>query len=329
MQSFFQTKEDVLVLTSAGTGGLEAAIVNTLSPGDKVLAVSIGVFGDRFAEIARVYGADVATLQFPMGSAADPDEVRRALAADPSIMAVLVTQNETSTGVTNDMKALCSVVKEYDKLLLVDAISGLAAIDLPVDAWNCDVVVSGSQKGWMIPPGLVMVSVSKRAWDAVAKAQMPRFYFDFTSAKKYLQRGQTPFTPAVSVFFALDAALSLMAREGLASIFARHEKIGQYTRDGVRSLGLVLFADPRYASNAVTAVKVPDGVDGKALTKVMREQWGIVLAGGQASLEGKIFRIGHLGYVSTEDIDDVISALPQALRAAGSGQTEAEKTTGS
>ncbi|MBI2864529.1 MAG: alanine--glyoxylate aminotransferase family protein [Chloroflexi bacterium] len=329
LQSFFQTKEDVLILTTAGSGGLESAVVNTLSPGDKVLAVTVGVFGDRFAQIAEAYGADVTRLKFTMGGAADPVEVRRALAADPSVKAVLLTQNETSTGVTNDMKALCSVIKEFDKLLLVDAVSGLAAIDLPVDAWNCDVVVAGSQKSWMIPPGLAMVSVSKKAWDAAAKAKMSRFYFDYGSAKKYLERGQTPFTPAVSLFYALDAALALMEQEGLASIFARHVKMGQYTRDGVRSLGLELFADPRYASNTVTAVKVPDGVDGKALTKVMREQFGIVLAGGQASLEGKIFRIGHLGYVSTKDIDDVMSALPHALRAAGSGRAEAVKTTGS
>jgi len=188
LKQAFQTKNDVLLLTGSGTGGLEAAIVNTLSPGDKVLSVSIGVFGNRFANIARQFGAEVAAIEMEWGKAADPETVRQALQANPAVKAVLVTHNETSTGVTNDLGAISQVVKESGKLLLVDAISSLGSIDLPVDAWHCDVVVTGSQKGWMVPPGLAMVSVSPEAWQAHSEARMPRFYWDFTQAKNFLEK---------------------------------------------------------------------------------------------------------------------------------------------
>ncbi|MCL0056809.1 alanine--glyoxylate aminotransferase family protein [Dehalococcoidia bacterium] len=317
LKEFFQTKGDVLILTASGTGGMEAAIVNTLSPGDKVLAVINGVFGERFADIAEAYGAEVERLAFPWGQPGDPDAVRRALDSDRSIKAVLVTHNETSTGVTSDLAAISAVVKQYDKLLLVDAISSLGCIDLQTDAWQCDVVVTGSQKGWMIPPGLAFISVSPKAWEAHARAMMPRFYWDFAQAKKFLERGQTPWTPAVSILYALAVALELMAGEGLANIFARHARIGQRTRDEIKALGLPLFAAEKCASNTVTAVKAPDGLDAKRLLTILREEHDVVLAGGQRGLAGKIFRIGHLGWVTESDIDAVIERLRTALPKAG------------
>jgi len=296
---------------------MEAAIVNTLSPGDKVLAAANGAFGDRFADITEMFGAQVERLSFEWGTAVDPHEVRRALSQDAGIKAVLVTHNETSTGVTSDLESISTVVREYEKLLIVDAISGLGSIDLPTDKWGCDVVVTGSQKGWMAPPGLAMVSVSPRAWQAQAQAKMPKYYWDFAKAKSFLEKGQTPWTPAVSTLYALDAALELFQREGLKNIIARHARVAARARDGVKSLGLSMFPDDSCASNTVTAVKVPEGLDSKKLLKILREEYDTVLAGGQQRLDGKIFRIGHLGYVNEGDIDATIEALQAALPQAG------------
>lgn len=317
LKELFQTKNDVFVLTGSGTGGLEAAIVNTLSPGDKVLSISIGVFGERFANIARLFGADVIPLNFEWGKAADPDAVHQALRSEPNIKAVLVTHNETSTGVTNDIASISSVVKEFNKLLLVDAISSLGSINLPVDEWHCDVTITGSQKGWMVPPGLTMVSVSKEAWKAYAKARMPRFYWDFARAKSYLEKGQTPWTPAISVIFALSVSLKMMLNEGLSNIVARHAHVAKAARDGVKSLGLSIFADESHASNTVTAVAASNGLDTKKMLQLLREEHQVILAGGIEKLSGKIFRIGHLGWVNEDDIAKVISALKVVLPQAG------------
>jgi aspartate aminotransferase-like enzyme len=196
---------------------------------------------------------------------------------------------------------------------LVDAVSSIGSIDLPVDKWRCDVTVTASQKGWMVPPGMAMVSVSQEAWQAHAKARMPRFNWDFTRAKKYLEIGQTPWTPAVSIVFGLSVALDMMLKEGLSNIFARHARVGGAAREGVKSLGLSLFPDEKYASNTVTAVSVRDGMDVKEMLKILREEYQIVLAGGQQSLQGKIFRIGHLGLITEEDIKEIISALKEVL----------------
>jgi len=317
LKQLFQTKNDVFVLTGSGTGGLEAAIVNTLSPGDKVLSVSVGAFGERFAIIAGQFGAEVIPLRFEWGKAADVDALRQALQAEAGIKAVLVTHNETSTGVTNDLASISSVVKEFDKLLLVDAISSLGSLKLPVDEWHLDVAVTGSQKGWMAPPGLAMVSVSQEAWQANARAKMPRFYWDFASAKRYLEIKQTPWTPAVSMVFALSVSLEMMLREGLPNIIARHARVAEAARDGIKSLGLSLFAEEGYASNTVTAVAASDGLDTKKMIQILREESQIVLGGGQQRLNGKIFRIGHLGWVSEDNIKNVISALEVVLPRAG------------
>jgi aspartate aminotransferase-like enzyme len=317
LKKICQTTGDVFLLTCSGTGGMEAAIVNTLSPGDKVLVVSNGAFGDRFGDIANIFGAQVERLNFEWGKAVDPQKVRQALSKDGGIKAVLVTHNETSTGVTNDLGAISAVVREYDKLLIVDAISSLGAIDLPTDKWGCDIVVTGSQKGWMAPPGIAMVSVSERAWKANAQAKMPRYYWDFAKAKKFLEKGQTPWTPAVSTIYALAKALEVFEKEGLKNIVARHARVGSKAREGAKSLGLSLFADESYASNTVTAINVPAGVDAKKLLKILREEYDTVLSGGQQKLDGKIFRIGHLGYVNENDISVTIKSLKAALPKAG------------
>jgi aspartate aminotransferase-like enzyme len=314
LKELFQTKNDLYILTGSGTGGMEAAVVNMFSPGDKVLSASNGVFGNRFADIAEGYGADVTRLKFDWGKPVDPDAVRKALKADSKIKAVLVTQNETSTGVTSDLQAIAAVINEFDKLILVDAISSLGCIDLKTDAWKCDVVVTGSQKGWMVPPGLAMVSVSEKAWKAHAQAKMPRFYWDFTRAKNYLEKGQTPWTPSISVFFALDVSLDMMLKEGLANVFARHAKLGDMTRKGVKSLGLSLFpADEKYASNTVTAVNASDKMNVSKMQQILRDEYKVVVSGGQGDLTGKIFRIGHLGWVTDADIKETLGAIGKAL----------------
>jgi aspartate aminotransferase-like enzyme len=317
MKQVFQTKNDLYVLTGSGTGGLEAAVVNMLSPGDKVLSVSIGVFGDRWASIAKTFGAEVISLNSEWGKAADPAAVARALKDNPAIKAVMVTHNETSTGVTNDLGAIAKIVKGAGKLLLVDAISSLSSLDLPVDDWGCDVVVTGSQKGWMVPPGLAMVSVSPAAWKAFEQATMPRFYWDFGKARSYLDKGENPWTPAISVVFGLTVSLDMILKEGIKNVFARHARVGKLTRDGVKALGLSLFADDKHASNTVTAVNIPDGVDGAKLRQILRTEYQVVLSGGQQQLDGKIFRIGHLGMVNEKDIQEVLAALKAALPRVG------------
>ena len=319
LKKLFLTQNDLFVLTGSGTGGLEAAVVNMLSPGDHVLGVSIGVFGDRFATIAKTFGAEVTHLKFPWGKAADIAVIAAALDKDPAIKAVLVTHNETSTGVTNDLGAIAKAIRPYNKLFIVDAISSLGSIEFPVDEWGVDVVVTGSQKSWMVPPGLAMVSISPKAWEAYAGAKMARFYWDFGKCKKYLveKGGQTPWTPAVSVVLALNVALDMMLSEGLSNIIARHKHLGQMTRDGVKGLGLKLFAEESHASNTVTSIMATEGLDAKKLGKIMREQYDTIISGGQMELEGKIFRIGHLGWVSENDIQAALDNLRLALPAAG------------
>jgi aspartate aminotransferase-like enzyme len=313
LKELFQTKNDILLFTCSGSGGLEAAIVNTLSPGDKVLSVIIGYFGERFANFTKAHGVHVIPLSFEWGKAADVDEIKKALDNDPEIKAVLVTHNETSTGVTNDLREICSLVKRYEKLLLVDAVSSLSSIELPVDDWHCDITITASQKGWMAPPGMAMISVSQEGWKAHNSSRMPRAYFDFSYTRECIEKGILTWTPAVSLMFALSTSLKMMLKEGLANIVARHKRVGQAARDGVKSLGLSLFADENCASNTVTVARVPADIDAKKLLKIMREDYGVVLGAGYQRLAESIFRIGHLGWVNTDDIEAVISALKMAL----------------
>lgn len=318
LKDFFVTTQDVMILSCSGSGGLEAAVVNTLSPGDKVLAITIGAFGERLATIAEVYGANVTVLPYEWGQAAHGDDVRNALKENPEIKAVLITHNETSTGVTNPLAQIAEVVREFDKLLVVDAVSSLGAIPCEVDAWGLDCVVTGSQKGWMVPPGLAFACLSDRGWKAYEQARMPRFYFDLGKHRDAQSKGQTPFTPAMPIFFGLDIALERMALEGMESIFTRHKKAAGATREGVKSLGLQLLCeDERFASDTVTAVKCPEGIDVSALRKLMEDEYNTVLAGGQGKLSGKIFRIGHLGLVDESDIRETIASLGDALRKLG------------
>ena len=316
LQRAFLTQNDVFVFTSSGTGAMEAAIVNTLSPGERILAISVGNFGDRFTRIAKAYGADVNVLKFPDGEAVDPERVRGALKDDPAVSTVLVTHNETSTGITNELEVIAGIVKgEFDKLILVDAISSLGSINLPVDAWDLDVVLAGSQKGWKCPPGLAMISFSARAWKASETATMPKFYFSLAEAKKSFGLGQTPWTPAISLMYGLDHSLQQMLAQGdMESVYAFHQQIAQYTRDGLKALGLELVAtEEKYASNTVTAAYLPEGIKDQDLLDMLRDDYDIIAAEGRGLLAGRVFRIGHMGYVSTDDIDEVFAALKEAL----------------
>ncbi len=319
LKQVFMTQNDVYVLTASGTGCLEAAIVNTLSPGDQVLGLTAGSFGDRFCDMAEAYGAEVRRLEFEWGGPIDPDGVRDALRETPEIKAVLITHNETSTGVTHDLETIAGIVKgEFHKLLLVDAVSSLGCVALPVDGWKCDLVGTASQKGFMIPPGLSFISISPDGWEAQKTAAMPRFYFDLAVAREYLRTGQTPWTPNLSALYGLRLALTKMLDEGIENIFDRHGGIGQFTRSGVVEMGLELLCrDERRASNTVTAIRVPAGVDGAKLVGLMRTEEQVVLAGGQGKLARDIFRIGHLGYVTREDISEVLEALKRVLPKVG------------
>lgn len=319
LKQVFMTTNDLYILTASGTGALEASVVNTLSPGDKVLSATAGAFGDRFTEIASAYGAEVEHLQFEWGSIVDPEAIRKSLHNDPGIKAVLVTHNETSTGITHPLGDVAGVVKgEFNKLLLVDAVSSLACVPLPVDGWNCDLVGTASQKGFMIPPGLAFISISEAGHQAQASATMPKFYFDLAEAQWYLERGQTPWTPAVSALYGLSLALDKLLAEGLENVYERHANIGQFTRDGIKDLGLELLPqDEAYASNTVTAIKIPENVDGAKFVGNMRTEENVVLAGGQGKLSGKIFRIGHMGYVTEQDIEEVLEALKVVLPKVG------------
>jgi aspartate aminotransferase-like enzyme len=314
LQTAFQTKNDIAILTSSGTGAMEAAVINTLSAGDRVLSISIGVFGDRFAQIAEAYGVDVVKLGVEYGDAADPAEIGKALAADASIKAVLITHNETSTGITNDLAAIAKVVREYDRLTLVDAISSVGCIPVQMDAWDLDVVVTGSQKGFMVPPGLAFAAVGPRALEAAKTATLPRFYFEFSRAFTLQAQGQTPWTPAVSVMFSLDLALKKMMADGMGAVYEKHARVANDVRNGMKKLGLELFPnDEKYASDTVTAVKVPEGVELSALRGKLRNDREVVVAGGQGSLSGKIFRVGHMGHITDEDVDDVMASLKAVL----------------
>jgi aspartate aminotransferase-like enzyme len=319
LQHFFQTTQPVLGFPSAGSGAMEASIVNLFSPGDVVLAVTVGVFGNRLAEIAETFGLAVTRLEAPWGQAADPAVVAARLDELPAARAVLLTHNETSTGVTNDLRALAAAIRARrpDILIVVDAVSSLGCVDVRMDEWDLDVIFTASQKGWMVPPGLALVGVGPRAWEAAEMARLPRSYWDFRAARRSLDKGQTPYTPPVSIYQGLDVALDMMLAEGREAVFARHRALGELTRQRARALGLGLFADPGHASSTITAIRVPTGVDSKALLKALREREGVVIAGGQARLEGEILRVGHLGYVHEPEVAAAMDALGRQLDVLG------------
>jgi len=317
MKPYFGTESDIAIVSSAGTGGLEAAVVNVLSPGDRVLAVSIGAFGDRFAKVAETYGASVDRVSAEGGWAADPDELRERLPS-ADYRAVLLTHNETSTGVMNPIPALAAAIRTTspDALILVDSVSALGAVPFQMDDWGCDVVVTGSQKAWMAAPGLAMIAASERAWAAMETARMPRFYFDLLKHRESARSGQTPWTPAIAVIYQVDEGIRLMAAEGAEAIFARHEACAAATQAGLEALGFQLFADPANRSKTVTAALIPDGLDWKAFNSEVKRR-GVVLAGGQGKLAGKVFRVGHLGSVIVDEILGAIATLEAASVALG------------
>ena len=319
LQYFFQTASPVLTYASSGTGGQESAIANVFSPGDRVLAISIGVFGNRFATIAEGFGLQVERIDFEWGQAADLAVVEERLRAAAPFKGVLMTHNETSTGVTNDVEQLAGLIRRYspDALILVDAVSSLGCIPLEMDPWDIDVVFTGSQKGWMVPPGLMMIGASARAWEASKSARLPRFYFDWEMSRKNLEKWQHPVTPPVSLFYALDLALEKMLDEGREAIFERHKSIGEYVRWRAKEMGLQLLADHEHASNTVTAIYTPAGIDTKALLKELRVEDGVVLGGGQGKFEGKIFRVGHLGYFEEIDLVEAMDKIERRLRLLG------------
>ncbi len=316
LRYIFQTQSDVLVFTSSGTGAMEAAVANLLSPGDKAITVQGGKFGERWTELCKAYRVDAIAIDVEWGKAVEVKVIEEKLKKDNDIKAVFTTLCETSTGVLTDIKAIAEMMKKYNAVLVVDAISGLGAEEIKTDEWAVDCVVSGSQKGLMIPPGLAFVSLSKKAWACVESSKSPKYYFDFKATRKALEKTDTPFTPAITLVIALRETLRMMKAEGLDVIFARHRKLALATRAAMEAMDLELFA-PTTPSNGVTAVKVPDGIDGEKLVKLMRDKYGVGIAGGQAELKGKVFRIAHMGFITETDILTTISVLGMALAEMG------------
>lgn len=315
-----QTKSDVLSLTVSGTGAMEAGIINFLSAGDRVLVGTNGKFGERWAEVAEAYGLNVEIIKAEWGLPLDPENFREKLEADTEkqIKAVIITHSETSTGVLNDLETINRHVKAHgEALIMVDAVTSLGAANLPMDAWGIDVIASGSQKAYMIPPGLGFVAVGPKAWEAYKTAKLPRYYLDLGKYRKDAAKNTTPFTPPVNMFFGLQVTLQMMTTEGLENVFARHKRLMTTTRAAVQALGLPLLAADGCASPAITSVMPPAAVDAQKVRTLMKKRFDIVLADGQDHLKGKIFRIGHLGFVCDRDILAAISSLEVVLREMG------------
>jgi len=309
----FQTKNDVFILASSGTGAMEAAVANLLSAGDEAICVQAGKFGERWTELAQAYGIKPLIIDIEWGNTAKPKEIEEELKQHKNVRAVFITLCETSTAAGADIKAIAEVVNKTQAVLVVDAISGLGVVDLQTDNWNVDVVVSGSQKGLMLPPGLGFICVSPKAWKLVEASKSARYYFDLRLAKKALAQTDTPFTPAINLVIALCESLKMIKEEGLENMFVRHKKMAAATRTAMHALGLELFTKPDAVSDAVTAVKVPSGIDGEKLVKTMRDTYGVTIAGGQSELKGKVIRLAHMGYINEFDIILAISCLEKVL----------------
>ncbi|MUL34830.1 pyridoxal-phosphate-dependent aminotransferase family protein [Gloeocapsopsis dulcis] len=319
LQWLHQTQRDVMMLTTSGTGALEAGIINFLSPGDRILVGCNGKFGERWAEVGEAYNLNVERITAEWGQPLDPQTFAEKLAADKEkqIKAVVITHSETSTGVLNDLETINRHVKNHgEALIIVDAVTSLGAVNVPMDAWGLDVVGSGSQKGYMIPPGLGIVAVSPKAWEAYKTAKLPRYYLDLGKYRKATAKKTTPFTPPVNLIVALHATLRMMKAEGLEAIFARHQRLMNATRAGIKGLNLPLFVSDDCGSPAITAV-APQGIEADQVRAIMKKRFDIALAGGQDHLSNKIFRIGHLGFVSDRDILSALSSLEVALHELG------------
>jgi len=320
LKKFMQTGNNVFVLTSSGTGAMEAAVTNTFCRGDKVLIASVGNFGERFKKISATFGLEVIALDYEWGSAVNPGDIKKALDKDPGIKGVMLQQSETSTGVLNDIEAVGKIVKDYPAILIVDAISGIGASELKVDDWNLDIVCGGSQKAISAPTGIAFLSVSKKAWAMIEKSDLPRFYFCLHAAKKAADKNppQTAWTPGISIIVAMNKALDMFFEEGRENVYKRHRINALAVQKACEKLGLeMLVKNPSERGVSVTSIKVPDGIDGKLLTKTMRIKYGVTIAGGQGKLTGLIFRIGHLGYVGIFDVIIALAALEFALKEQG------------
>ncbi|MFN9637425.1 MAG: pyridoxal-phosphate-dependent aminotransferase family protein [Synechococcaceae cyanobacterium] len=322
LQWLHQTSNDVLVITGSGTAAMEAGIINTLSRGDRVLCGDNGKFGERWVKVAQAYGLEVEVIKAEWGQPLDPEAFRAALEADGEkrIRAVILTHSETSTGVINDLQTIASHVRAHGTALTIaDCVTSLGAAEVPMDAWGVDVIGSGSQKGYMMPPGLSFVAMSERAWAAYARSDLPKFYLDLGKYRKSAKADSNPFTPAINLYFALQAALEMMQAEGLEAIVARHDRHRRATQAAMKAIGLPLYAAEGHGSPAITAV-APEGIDAESLRKEVRKRFDILLAGGQDHLKGHVFRIGHLGFVCDRDILTAVAAIEATLQDLGLGK---------
>jgi aspartate aminotransferase-like enzyme len=317
LQDVYRTKNDVLMFTTSGTGAFESAVANLTSAGDRQLVLSAGNFGERWAGMVRAFGADLVHARLEWGETPEPEDLRSALADAGDVKVVYLTHSETSTGVVCDVQALAAVAKEAGALVVVDAVSSLGAVPLESDLWDIDVVVSGSQKALMCPPGLAFASVSSAALAASANATAPRYVMDWERTRKGQAKLDAPFTPAVSIVRALDVALGLLLDEGLEAAFDRHARLGRACREGAKAMGLELFSPDEERSAVVTAIRAPDGVDSTAVVKGLRDRFGMTIANGQGDLKGKIFRIGHIGWFDIFDITSALAAVELVLTDAG------------
>jgi len=316
LKYFFQTKNPIYLLTASGTAGLEAAVVNFFSPGDLVVFFTCGEFGNRWAEIGRRFGLKVVQVKFPFGTGVKKEVVKKTLLQIKKVAGVFITHNETSTGVLNNLFEIAPIIKGHPSkpLLLVDSVSALGAVNLPMDKLEIDVLVSASQKGWMSSPGLAMIAVSPFAWEKHQNSTMPRYYFDLSMFEKFAQKNQTPATPAVSVLFSLQTSLDLMKKEGREKVFKRHLKLKDYFRKEIKKLGLKLLVNDREASPTVTSLFPPQGVDEKIWRNLLKEKYQLIIAGGMGELKGKIVRVAHMGYVVKKDLDQVLTSFKKSLK---------------
>ena len=319
LKYLYRTSNEVILLTSSGSGGMEASVANCFSPGDRVVVFSCGKFGRRFAEIGRSFGLDVVEIEYRWGDCADPADLEKALSDYHDIKGIMLTHSETSTGVVNDVEAFGRLVAGTDALFVVDAISGLGAVEFQTDEWGVDLAVSGSQKALMTPPGLAFVAVSEKAWKAVETARCPRYYFCFKEARKAQSKKppQTPWTPAISLMLGLDRAITMIREEGLESVWERHRLLAEATQAAVEAMGLSFVASDRSRAFVTTSVWAPEGVDSGELVKLLRNEYGVFIAGGQGKLKGKIFRLGHVGYFDRFDILTQLAAVEMGLSRLG------------
>ncbi len=315
----FQTQQPVLILASSGTGAMEAAVANIMEPGEKAIVVRGGKFGERWADLCKVYGAEPICIDVEWGKAVDPAQVGELLEQHPDTKAVFWQASETSTAVCHPTYEIAKVVKEKSEALtVVDGITAIGVFDVPMDKWGLDVVVSGSQKAFMLPPGLAFIALSERAWKVAERSTQPRYYFNLLKERKSQAKGQTAYTPAVSLIMGLEVALDMIKGEGLENVFARHERMANATRESMKAIGLKLLA-PDAPSNAVTAIWAPEGIEGAKVPKMLRETYGITIAGGQEHLKGKIFRLSHMGYITEVDMIQLIAMTEVVLSKLGYG----------